>query len=198
MSHLSVWWVINNDLISLLEKVVVHFGKIIFLSECKECSPWKRARKRLSGAINDGDQLRFVPLIAFNHPFETHFGSTFFITRWRCLHPRNLFEFLNWGFERPLPLADEQAAIRMASRSASVWNPPYLPFSPEFDHFDLSQSWERGLLHLELFRVLIQWEKINIKQNPFSEWYFQSIPFYTLESVNRKTHPLSCPYYMEG
>ena len=143
-------------------------------------------------------QLTFGPLIAFNQPFETHFGSTFFITRWRCLHPRNLDWFSNWCFEHPLPLANEQAAIWLAISSASVWNPPYLPFYLEFDHFDLSRSWERGLLHLELYRVLIQWEKINIKQNPFSGRYFQIIPFYTFESVNRETHPLSCPYYMEG
>ena len=139
---------------------------------------------------NYSGQFTVVPLIAFNQPFETHFGSTFFITRWRCLQPRNLFWFSNCG--------DEQATIWLAIRSASVWNLPYLPSYREFGHFDLSQSWGRGLLHLELYRVLIQWENINIKQNPFSGWYFQIISFYTFESVNRKTHPLSCPYFMEG
>ena len=81
---------------------------------------------------------------------------------WRCLHPRNLILFSNWGFEHALWLAREYAAIWLAMDSASVRNPPYLRFSPESDHIDLSQFSERVFLHLELYLVLIQWEKIYI------------------------------------
>ena len=83
-----------------------------------------------------GTSVHFSMLRTICRPLDEAYddqmtGPTFFITHWRCLHPRNLFWFSNWGFEHAFSLAREYGAIWLAMDSASVLNPSYLQFSPE-------------------------------------------------------------------
>ena len=88
---------IDFDLQSIvLEKIVVYFWKVVFLANFEKKMFFGRNDQNYENfSTRHTYQEKFVPLIAFSHPFDTHFGSTFFITRWRCLHPRNSYRFSN-------------------------------------------------------------------------------------------------------
>ena len=68
-------------------------------------------------------QIISVPLIAFNQPLEKHFGSTFFITRWRCLQPRSFDLFRTWIYYLAISLATRAITCQNVTNPASVWKP---------------------------------------------------------------------------